>query len=412
MFKIALRNIWRNKRRTLLTGSSIAAAVMIVIYVWSFISGVIEFSFDNFIRIQSGHLRILNINYLRREKMFPLEANIADYSAIQKMIEENPQVTTTAGRIKFGVLLEKQGEEKPVMGVGIDPQKEEAISHLSQYLVAGKKIETGEKQTNVGEILAKELGLKVGDTLTVVTQTAYGSMAAMNLKVVGIFRYGVPSYDGRIFYLPLDKAQELLDLSGRVTEIFVLLKDKDQAPAVAREINGLFKEKKLENYTAVPWQDQGIVYFWMRMAKSVYGFICFLILLLASFAILNTMFMSVLERTREIGMLKALGMKNRQIIWLILFEALVMGIGASFVGALFGSVISFYLSTQGIDLSAIFEKMRGTFNFPVSYVYRGIFSWANVFWGFVFGVFFSVLAALPPAWAAAKMEPEKAMRTI
>ncbi|MFH1709495.1 MAG: FtsX-like permease family protein [bacterium] len=411
MFKIALRNIFRNKRRSVLTGLSIAVAVMIAVYLWAFFSGIMDDLFDNMIRLNNGHVRILNSNYEKRERMLPLEANIPDYLAVEKVAAADPNVTLTVGRIKFGVLLEHKGKNKPVFGTGIVPETESRISRLDQKMVEGRIIRPGQEEMNIGVALSRDLGLKLGDTLTIVTQTAYGSITAMNLKIVGIFNYGVQSVDKTTFFLPLDKAQQLLDLDDRVTEIFVFIKDMNKAPAIAKNIQAKLEEVYPNKYTTKAWQDQQILYFYMVVARNVYAGLYFLVLFLASFTILNTMFMSVLERTKEIGMMKALGMKDRQVMGVILLEALMIGTIASFIGAVWGSGISYYLATVGIDFTATFEEM-GTLNFPINSVYRAIFSWGIVFFGFCMGVLFSLLAAIPPALRASKMEPTEALRTI
>ncbi|MFC1767081.1 ABC transporter permease [Candidatus Margulisiibacteriota bacterium] len=411
MFKIALRNIFRNKRRSVLTGLSIAVAVMIAVYLWSLITGVMDDMFDNVIRLNYGHVRILNKEYVKRERMLPLEANIADYKDVEKVAAKDPNVTLTVGRIKFGVLLEYKGNNKPVFGVGIVPESESKISHLDQKIVEGRMIKAGREEMNIGVQMARDLGLKLGDTLTVVTQTAYGSITAMNLKIVGIYSYGVQSVDKTTFYMPLDKAQQLLDLDGRVTEIFVFVKNKSMASRVAKEIQTGLEQAYPDQYIARAWLDEGILYFYMTIAKNVYGGIYFLVLFLASFTILNTMYMAVLERTKEIGMMKALGMKDRQVMGVVLFEALLIGTIASFIGAVWGSGVAYYLAVEGIDFTATFEQM-GTINLPLSYVYRAVFSWGIIFFGFCMGILFSVVAAIPPAIRASKMEPTDALRTI
>ncbi len=411
MFKIALRNIFRNKRRSVLTGLSIAVAVMIAIYIWALVSGIVDNLFDNMIRMTSGHVRILNSDYVKREKMLPLEANIQDYKQVEKVAEANPNVTLTVGRIKFGVLLDYKGNNKPVVGIGIVPEVESQVSRLDEKIAQGRIIKVGQEEMNIGANLAREMGLKLGDTLTVVTQTAYGSITAMNLKIVGIFNYGVVSVDKTTFFMPLDKAQQLLDLNGAVTEIFIIVKDMNKAPEIAKDIKVSLERVYSGQYTTKSWQDVGFMFAYMKLAKGTYAIIYFLVLFLASFTILNTMFMSVLERTKEIGMMKSLGMRDRQVMGVILLEALLIGTIASFVGAIWGSIIAYYLSVVGIDFTATFETM-GNFNFPVSSIYRAIFSWGIVFFGSCMGIVFSVIAAIPPALRAAKMEPTEALREI
>ncbi|MFC1540447.1 ABC transporter permease [Candidatus Margulisiibacteriota bacterium] len=411
MFKIALRNIFRNKRRSALSGLSIAVAVMVAIYMWSLLSGIMDNLFDNTIRMTNGHVRILNADYVKREKMMPLEANIQNYQPVAKIAAANPNVTMTVGRIKFGVLMDYQGNNKPVLGTGIVPESESQVSRLDQKIIEGRMIRMGQEEMNIGANLARDLGLKLGDTLTVVTQTAYGSIAAMNLKIVGIFSYGVVSIDQKTFFLPLDKAQQLLDLDNAVTEIFVFIKDMNKAPEVAKEIQASLEQVYPGQYTTKAWQDQGILFFYMGLARNIYASIYFLVLFLASFTILNTMYMSVLERTKEIGMMKALGMKGRQIMGVILFEAVLIGTIASFIGAIWGAGIAYYLTVVGIDFTATFEAMKD-FNFPLSSVYRAIFSYGIIAFGFCMGIVFSLVAAIPPALRAAKMEPTEALREL
>jgi len=411
MFKIALRNIFRNKRRSILTGLSIAVAVMIAIYMWSLVEGIMDNLFDNTIRMTSGHVRVLNTNYVKREKMLPLEANIQDYKPVEKIAAANPDVTLAAGRIKFGVLLDYKGNNKPVFGTGIIPGLEGKISRLDQKIVSGRMIEPGKEEINIGANLANDLGLKVGDTLTVVTQTAYGSLGAMNLKIVGVFSFGVVSIDKTTFFMPLSKAQQLLDLEDAVTEIFVFVKDMDKAPKVAQEIQNNLNQIYPDQYVTRTWRDVGFYWAYMRLAKGTYAVIYFLVLFLASFTILNTMYMAVLERTKEIGMMKALGLKDGQVMGVILLEATLVGGIASFIGAIWGSGVAYYLTVVGIDFTATFETM-GNFNFPISSIYRAIFSWGIIFFGFCMGILFSIMAAIPPSLRASKMEPTEALREI
>ncbi|MDD4179254.1 MAG: FtsX-like permease family protein [Candidatus Margulisbacteria bacterium] len=405
MFRLALRNVLRNKRRSFLTGLSIAFAVMMVIFLWTFVSGIIDNLFNSYVTNSVGHIRVMNMDYLKRESMLPLSATVYDYQQVMKKLEEDPNVTLVTSRIKFGVLMDIRGKNKPVLGIGIDPARERSVLDLQDKMVAGRMFTAGTSETVVGLGLAKDLGLKAGDTLTVITQTAHGSLSGLNLKVDGIFSLGVASVDNRTFFLPLGQAQQLLDLDNRVTEIFLLIKDSDKAEEVAAELN-----KKLPSgLTAVPWQANGFLYFMMAIVRYIYGVIYAFILILASFTILNTMFMAVMERTREIGMMKALGMREGALGRLIILEALILGVLASFIGAIGGTLLAYYVSTVGIDYTAAFQQIRDI-EIPLGYIYKGQFSWLTIGTGFVMGIIFSVLASVFPARRAAKMEPTEAMK--
>ncbi|HTY13672.1 MAG TPA: FtsX-like permease family protein [Candidatus Omnitrophota bacterium] len=405
MFKLALRNVLRNKRRSFLTGLSIAFAVMIVIFFWTFVLGILNDMFNSYVTISAGHVRVLNSDYLRRETMMPLTASISGYRPLVDSIAKEKGVKLASGRIKFGVLMDVKGKNKPIIGVGIDPAREDAALGLSKKIVSGSFITSGTRETNVGIGLARELGLKTGDTLTVITQTAQGSLSGMNLRVAGIFNMNVASIDRRVFFLPLDQAQYLLDMDGRVTEIYVLLNDPDDAMKAASQIKATLPP----GLTASPWEDNGFLYFMNTIAKGMYETLYAFVLILASFTILNTMFMAVMERTREIGMMKALGMREGAIRRLVVMESAILGTISSFIGAAAGTLLAYYISVVGLDYSGLFEKM-GNVEVPLPNIYHGLFKWETVLVGFVLGVLMSVAAAIFPALRAAAMEPTEALR--
>jgi putative ABC transport system permease protein len=404
LFKMALKNVFRNPRRSILTSVSVTFAVAIVIFTWSFIEGEIKGVFDVFISLQSGHVRVMNADFARREKMLPLQYSINGYQAVQRQVEAVPGVKVATGRIKFGVLLDYEGNTKQTLGIGIDPGREEAILGLSKKIVQGRVIGPATDEVNIGVNLARDLKLKLGDILTVVTQTAYGSLGAKNYKVVGIYDFDSPQVDRRMFFVPLSSAQDLLDLAGSATEIFVMTDDPDDARRMAGKISSALGGR----YSVKAWQDHGAIYFFLTLFKYLYMIIYLMIVLLSAFTILNTMYMTVLERTREIGMMKALGMRGRQLIGLILLEALVLGVLASFVGAAIGAGLSYYFMVYGLDMSRTVENME----FPTPNVYYGVFSWNYVLTGFLVGIFCATIAAVFPALRAAKMEPTEALHEI
>jgi putative ABC transport system permease protein len=186
--------------------------------------------------------------------------------------------------------------------------------------------------------------------------------------------------------------------------MFIIVDNADQAQKIAQNISN----KLGGRFTVKAWQDQGIIYFYLTLFRYLYMIIYLIIVLLSAFTILNTMYMTVLERTREIGMMKALGMNNRQLIGMILLEAVVLGILASFAGAVIGAGLSYFISTHGLDFSKTVENME----FPTPNVYYGVFSWLYVMIGFLIGVLCAAIAAIFPALRASKLEPTEALHEI
>jgi putative ABC transport system permease protein len=404
VIKLAVRNVFRNTRRSMLTGASIMFSVAILIFAWSFIEGTINEMSNAYIQFQSGHVRVLTEEFAKQERMLPLQYSIPDYLTVQGKIAAVPGVKIVSGRLKFGVLLDYEGNTKQTLGMGIDPAAEEQILELSKKIVQGRVIRAGTDEVNIGVNMARDLKLKLGDILTVVTQTAYGSMSAKNFSVVGIYNFASPTIDRKVFLVPIESAQYLLDLPGSASEIFIIAKQADDARRIAPKISGVLGQ----GFRVTAWQDQGAIFFFLELVRYLYLTILIIMVLLSAFTILNTMFMTVLERTREIGMMKALGMTNRKLIAMVILEALVLGALASFIGAVLGAIMSYYTTIYGIDVTKTVEKM----DFPTFNVYYGDFSWKYILVSFVIGMICSVLASVFPARRAAKMEPTEALHEI
>lgn len=401
IFKLAIRNVFRNTRRSILTGTSIMFSVAVLIIAWSFIEGTINDMSEAFIRFQSGHIRVVTEEFAKEERMLPLKYSIADYLTAQKKVAAVSGVKTVTGRLKFGVLLDYEGNTKQTLGLGIDPAGEEPILELAKKIVQGRVIRSGSDEVNIGVNMARDLKLKLGDTLTVVTQTAFESMSAKNFKVVGIYNFQSPSIDRKVFLVPIESAQYLLDLPGSASELFIITDNADRARQIAPKIAAALGN----GYRVTAWQDQGAIYFFLELVRWIYLIILIIMVLMSAFTILNTMFMTVLERTREIGMMKALGMTNRQLSLMVLLEALVLGALASSIGAVLGGGLSYYFSTHGLDFTKTVEKM----DFPTFNVYYGDFSWKYIVVSLIIGVICSVMAAAFPAKRVTKMEPTEAL---
>jgi len=403
LMKIAARNVFRNMRRSVLSGLSIMFAVAAVIFLWSFIDGEGNAMFDVMIKVESGNVRVLNAEFAKRERMMPLKDSIKDYEKARDVIASEKGVKVATGRIKFGVLIEHEGNNKQMIGIGIDPSREEGILELSKKLVSGRMIQNGKDETVIGAMMANELGLRPGKTLMVVTQTAFGSLSAKDYKIVGVVGFGAGMVDRKMFFVPLSSAQDLLDMGNGVSEIIVMLKDPGRSMAAAKQISARLGK----DYTIKPWQES-MVYYFMLVFSYLMMIIYAIVLVLSAFTILNTMFMAVLERTKEIGMMKALGMKNDQLTYVILFEALLLGLLSSIIGSFIGGLLIYYFSINGMDYTQMVSKM----DFPMANIIYTVFSFKYIIVGGVTGVVLSVLAAVLPALRATKLEPTEALHEI
>ncbi len=400
IFKLAYRNFFRNLRRSIISGLSIAIAITAIIFAKSYIRGITDNIGNNVVTLISGHIRITTREYERRERLIPLSEAI-DLSPEFYEAIRNEGIVVFSPRIKFGVLLGEKELSIPALGYAIDPEKEIGISGFKKRLVNGSYIGTGENATIVGEGLAERLDVTVGDTLTIVTKTAYDSPTGIKLLIKGIFKTGIGGMDRSLFYIPLDVGQRLLDLEGRATEFVIILNDQNSAIDVAREM-----QSRLE-YSVVPFQYNTILRY-INVAGIVYSFLYFIIMVVACSAIANTMLMVVFERTKEIGMMKAMGLSNFPIMGLLAIESAIIGVIGSLGGTLIGAVLSYWLKYQGINMAMMSASTSADMPFgPIIYLSP---TPLILIGGFLFGVLTTVIVALLPISRVVKLEPAEALR--
>lgn len=402
LFKLAYRNFFRNTRRSIISGISVALAITTIIFARSYINGILENISNNVIRLVSGHIRITTKEYERRERMIPLseaiELSPEFYDALP-----SEQIALTSPRIKFGVLLGEEELSIPALGYALDPEKEREIAGLHKILIRGSYINSGERAAIVGSGLAERLEVTVGDTLTIITRTAYDSPTGMNLLVKGIFQTGIGGMDRSLFYIPLDVGQILLDLEGRATEFVILLEQPDNSIPIAGSI------QLGPDYSVIPFQYNPILRY-INTAAIIYSIFYLVILLVACSAIANTMLMIVFERTKEIGMMKALGLNNLSIVGLLTIEAGIIGLIGSALGSALGAIVSYWLKYQGLDMSAISSTTSSDMPFgPIIYLAPTPFI---ILTAFILGLLITVIVALLPISRAIKINPAKALKTI
>jgi putative ABC transport system permease protein len=402
LLKLAYRNFFRNTRRSIISGISVALAVTAIIFVRSYLGGFFENITDNVVKLISGHIRITTKEYERRERMLPLAESIVLSTAFYQALPEE-EITLTSPRIKFGVILGEEELSVPALGYAIDPEAEREIGGLQKRMVAGSYIQSGEKSAILGKDLAERLQVAVGDTLTIITRTAYDSPTGLNLLVKGTFRTGIGGMDRSLFYIPLDIGQAMLDLEGRATELAIIVKNPDNAVQIAESI------KLGQDYSVVPFQHNPILRY-LNIATVIYSIFYLIVLLVACSAIANTMLMIVFERTKEIGMMKALGLSNLSIAGLLTIEAGIIGVIGSALGAIFGAIFSYWLKYQGIDISMMSSTTSSDMPFgPIIYAAPTPFI---IITAFILGLIVTIIVALLPISRATKINPAQALKTV
>ncbi len=403
LYRLALRNIWRNRRRTLLTLSAMIVSSALLILALGVFSGMLRDMLATATEQYYGHLVISSKGYQDDRDMFrhfspkPALATLQQQSSI---LGSSPRIRS------FGLLSHLQNSS-PGELIGVLPDRERTVTRLQNALVAGSYLNAEDLNGAVlGSGLARRLNVGVGDELVFVTQAADGSIGNDLLEVRGIFSTGDHGHDNALVLAPLAWLQQVLALPGQVHEIAV----RTDQPFYAADLAARFRPLLPTGLEVLDW---GEMLPEMREVVASYDVSRMIIVTILYFAtglgILNTFFMSVMERTREFGVLLALGMRPGQVRLMVLYETASMGILALLCGVVSGIAMSLYMALVGIDLS-------GTLT-PITYAggtilprLHAVLEPANILIPAGCLLIVSLLAGFLPANRAARMQPVVAIR--
>ena len=414
IFKFGWRNFRRNKRRTYLTLTAVAIGVMSIIFAKSYFGGIFNGLVETVIKTQSGHVRIVHKEFLRLERIMPKEHLVTDLNRVKAEISRLPEVELINEQIKFNVLLNHEDINEPAVAFGIDPGKADKNMDLSSTIVKGKYFGDSGSDLIIGKKLAEKLKVTVNDELLLVTTDINYSTYALPFNIAGIYETGFSSLDKHILYIPIQKAQEMLDCGDAAHEILVYLKEKETSGMVCEKIEKIFSETDpAHSFMVIPWQKNDMVESmptFMAIMDVIIGIIMFIVALV----ILNTMLMAVMERYHEIGVIKALGFKNREVFSMILVEALYIGTIGSVIGGIFGGALSAYLEKTGIDVAQLTNGLIEKIDLPVPYLGKIIYldlTLSILVGSLIFGILAALVAVLYPAFKSSRMQPVEAFRS-
>ncbi len=358
LMKIAFRNIFRQKRRTILTGLSMFGGFVMAAVFIGWADGSYNHIIDDFTRHNFGHIQIHEKSYLDHPSLYK---TIYDFQVIQSRLQKINGIDSFAPRVYSAGLAAVREKSAGVRIIGIDPDREQATTTFKKMIVRGEYFsERPGHQALVGKDLAAVLKAKVGDDIVIVSQGADGSIANDRYTILGLVDSGNPLADRSSFYLHIRDAQELLVLENRIHEIAVnighLNKIDQMTGAISREIDN-------PELAVDPWQVFARS-FYLAMKADMEGMWISLVIivLIVAVGVLNTVLMSVLERTREYGVLKAIGTKPGQIVKLILAEVHIMAFFSILLGFAVALVLNSILAARGINLGMELTYGGMTFN--------------------------------------------------
>jgi len=405
--KMAWRNMWRNWRRTAIALVAIVLGLVLLIFFDGFIQGSDQAIFGNAVKIYGGNLQVHAPGYRDKVRRLPL-LPLADADAVVAAATARPEVVAAAKRINTGGVVLSGDKSLPVTITAVEPAVEAPLSLQAASIAEGRYLMEEEGDAIlIGRGLADRLGLKVGDRTTLLGHSKHATLRQRTMTVVGIYDVGAPDLEKSMVFITLPEAQSLYNLRDQVTEVAIMLEDVNQEVAVLPNL-----QQALTGYEVDSWKTLKPEFTETMSTKSTFtNLIGLIVVMIASIGILNLQLMAVFERTREMGVLAAMGMKGRQIMGLFLLEGTLIGLIGAVVGCLLAvGLLAAVTAAGGIDLSfaagmgdimALLGNRLYPATTPASVLVRG---------GIV--VVIAALASLYPAWQASRKEPAAALHHV
>lgn len=395
--QLAVKNLARQRKRSVLALTTVSGGVMAFLLAGGFIHWIFQDLREATIHSQLGHVQITRPGYLDHGLGDPYKFLLP--SRLDG-VPQDPRIVTTTPRLAFSGLLSKGEETISFLGEGIDPVKEASISRAIT-IVKGKALhESPPLSVSLGEGLASNLGATVGDRVVLMATTSSGSVNAVELTVTGIFATITKAYDDAVLRAPIDVARKLMRVEGATTWVVLLSKTDDTRGVVAFLRQGLDPKA----FEIIPWSDLADFYNkTVELFSKQVGVVRLLIALIVILSISNTLTMSVIERTNEIGTSMAIGVRRKGILGMFILEGVILGVVGGVIGVAGGMSLGALISHIGIPMPPPPGMARG-------YIGEILISPALAMDGFLLAFLTTLLASVFPAWKASRMNIVDALR--
>ncbi len=400
MLRLALRNVFRHRARTAMTLAAIAFGVTALILSGGFIQDSYIQLGEAIIHSQSGHIQVGKEGYFSYGSRSPEKYLLADPQAEKKRAAAMPEVADAMARLSFAGLLNNGRADLPIIGEGVEPDAEARLGTSLRIIEGRTLVPPDEYGILVGAGVARSLQLRPGDRVNVVLSTPDGAMNALDFEVVGIFQSFSREYDARAVRIPLAAAQALLNTRGANVVVVSLHRTRDTAEVTAR----LAAATRSAGLEVRPWTVLNDFYEnTVALYERQFGALQLIILAMVLLSVINSVNMTVSERTGEFGTLRALGNRGREIIGVIALENLALGLIGSAVGVFAGVLLASLISAIGIP-------MPPPPNSDIGYVARIRIVPSVIGVAFLVGVTATFVASLLPAWRASRIPVVDALR--
>jgi len=415
LLRLAWRNLWRNRRRTLITMAALAFGYAMLLFVACLMAGLRWQMIENGTCLVTSQIQVHAPGYYPNR---PLQKTLGgrkgtDVNAMLAAITADRRVHAAAPRVYGYGLLSAAHRSAGVELLGVLPEQERKITTLSGQMAKGNYLTARmPKEVVIGDTLASTIGIDVGSEVVLLTQAAEGSIGNDVYTVVGIVRTGLDTLDRGLVLMSLSSLQELLHLApARIHEVGVKLNDINEATAVAAALEVELGETLPVRVRAWPELVPELASY-VQFNRGITLVLFLIFFLLAVMGVMNTMLMAVFERTRELGMLMALGMRPVQVILLIMAEAAGLAAASLVVGGAIGVPLLWYLQVHGLDLGGATGEVVSLAGVVVGHLWYGRQDFPAYSQAALGLAVTALVSALYPAWRAARFRPTEAIRKV
>ncbi len=395
---LAYRDLSRNKRRSLLSALALGMGISLLLFMAAIVNGEMRDSMEASIRLQSGHLQVSAIEYNPDKNNLAWKDLIENPEQLAQKLASQPEVTVATPRLNASGIINTIDQSTGVIIIGIDPESI-ANAPYKDGMISGDFIKPDDRDgLLIGKNLAEKYKLESGDTVQLLANTSAGDVIEQKFTIRGVFSTKIPAFDQSTVLLPLSKAQAMTGTENHASTIFILLKNRDAADLLKARLHS-------EQYEIKTWVQMNELMTTFEDLANSYMYLMYLIVLcVTATVIVNTLVMSVFERTREIGILSAVGMRSSSIMNMFLIESGMLAITGIIMGILLGSLfvlysqkVGFYIGNMGMTGIMLGERIYGymTISDAIPLI--------------VISLVVTLLASLYPAVLAAKMEPVDAL---
>lgn len=404
--RLGIRNLSRQKRRNIITIFVIAFAFFGYLFIESILNGMEEMSFTNLRAFETGDIKITHPEYWKEREEFPLENLILWDEDIEQKLKQTEGVSMISPELRFSADLNNGLDEMSVIGVGIIPENYNEVFQTKEYFITGSMSVLNDNKAIIGSRLAELMNLKINDYIILLVRTKEDTFNTIDVEIGGIFKTPNPMMNSNIVLLPLSTVQQALNVERSVSMITIKTIN-GQIESVLQSLQRDFHKDNL-SLEAHSWQEYAQSVIALATAKkSGIGAIMSVVLLIGIVGIVNNVILSALERTSEIGMMKALGMKEWEIVFVFIVEATGIGILGGLIGCLLGFIGVNWLVNNGFYMAAWGDMTQ--YGIPILDRIYGTWNYSSFSYIFILGVVVAALSSILPAFWAANKDPVEAI---